>query len=144
MPPSTAKPMASGSFGAGRVTFPKSALFRSRSSVAPSPMYSRASDTRTESRSPARVWVPSPAGSTTPVTRLRLILTVALPYTTSAIPMPTVPPISKPWSAVRRLKPLKTNEACTQSRAIPPATEVLFCRKTRFVAIIWRSLTPCN
>ena len=71
--------MAVGSFDSGKVTLPKVALVVSRSRLAPVPMYRLASVMEKLSRLPPRRAPLTLSGSTTPVTVLRPIDTVALP-----------------------------------------------------------------
>ena len=91
----TLKPTADGSSSAGRLTLPKSGLPGSEMRVAPVPMNRLASVMDKVSKSPLRTWLPVASGSSIPLTVLRLIVSVALPKTTSEMLSPMDPPIRK-------------------------------------------------
>ena len=134
--------MAVGSLDSGKVTLPNVALFVSRSRLAPVPMYRLASDIEKVSRLPPTRVPLSLSGSTTPVTVLRPIDTVALPYTTSAMPIPIVPPICRLPSEGPVVTPAASNDSWVQSISLPSTTEVLFSFRYRLVPMIWNASTP--
>ena len=145
LPPETLKPTAFGSLAAGSDTLPKSPLFESSLRLAPLPMNSLAWVTAMDSRSPFNCTTGSTeSGSSTPLTRVRLMLTVALPNTTSAMLKPTVPPMRKVGSLVPKVTPAPDSPNCVQSRTPPPVTELRFNWKTRPVPMSFTASTPCN
>ena len=145
LPPVTLKPTAFGSFAAGSATLPKSPLFRSSFRLAPLPMNSLAWVTEMDSRSPLSCTTGSAAsGSSTPLTWVRLMATVALPKTTSAMLKPTEPPMRKVGSLLPKVTPALPTADCVQSRTAPPDTELRFSWKTRPVPMSFTASTPCN
>ena len=83
-------------------------------------------------------------GITTPDTGPRVMLRVALPITTSAMLIPTVPPIWNGTSSGLRPTPVLVRAACDQSINTPSVAEVRFIWKLRRVAMIFTASTPCS
>ena len=145
LPPETLKPTAFGSLAEGSATLPKSLLFESSLRLAPLPMKSLAWVTAMDSRSPFNCTTGSTeSGSSTPLTRVRLMLTVALPNTTSAMLNPTEPPMRKVGSLVPRVTPAPETPCWVQSKTPPPVTELRFNWKTSPVPMSFTASTPCN
>ena len=89
------KPTALASVASGRLTVPNPDWVESVFNVAPVPTNNWALLKLSETRSPANVSAGSElSGLSTPVTAVLLRLTVALPYTTSAMLNPALPRIA--------------------------------------------------
>ena len=98
-----------------------------------------------DSRSPFNCTTESTeSGSSTPLTRVRLMLTVALPNTTSAMLNPTEPPMRKVGSLVPKATPAPETACWVQSNTPPPMTELRFNWNTRPVPMSFTASTPCN
>ena len=139
-----ANPTAFGSLGAGKVTVPnpESVAFSLR--LAPLPMNRRALEIRRASKSPCNTRAPASSGSPTPSAVLRLMSSVALANTTSAIARPTVPPICSVGLVGVSVRAAVLNGDWFQSKRLPSATEVRVRVSERLVARILTASTPCN
>ena len=96
------------------------------------------------SKSPRSTRVPASSGSSMPLTELRLMVSVALPKTTSEMLSPMDPPMRKVGSRGLNATAAPERAPWVQSSTAPVATEVLFSWSTRLVPIIWTTSTPCN
>ena len=104
--------------------------------VAPVPMNKLASVIDKVSKSPLRTCVPASSGSSIPLTVLRLIVSVALPKTTSEMLSPMDPPIRNVGSLGVKATAAPERAPWVQSKTEPVATELLLSCKTRLVPII--------
>ena len=144
LPPSMAKPTAFESLGSGNVTVPNPESVDTSFRLAPLPMKIRALEIWMASKSPCSTRVPPSSGSSTPSTVLRLMLSVALANTTSAIARPTVPPICSVGLVGISVRPALLNVDWVQSNRLPSATEVRVRVNDRLVARILTASTPCS
>ena len=146
LPPSRANPTASGSPGDGRSAWPYVGLPTSRSRRAPSPMNSLASPRVTASNS-ASIRADASSGSRMFRTVVRRTSTLALPYTTPAIPRATLPPNVRfpscgPRPRSAGASAFVARPDCVQSSRLPPKPRLSF--SVRLAPSIWTSGIPCS
>ena len=80
----------------------------------------------------------------TALTWVRATSTTALPYTTSAMLRPALPPIRKVGSDGLRRTAAEDTGVWVQSSTEPLVTEVRFNWSTRLVPMSFTASTPCN